>query len=173
MNLLNIESYKKDGFIKLADVRKQPDGKWELENQHEYLWSDHRSWVYCIVVGEEIVKIGETGLPLGIRKKRERKREWPQPIIGTHNRFGRLRGFGETFHPEWKDTDVRIRRALFEEEQPISLWVRKCEVVDLPITVHRRTKKISHAFHKELEKIYLEMIQSENGRLPRLNIGKI
>lgn len=173
MNLFNINAYKKDGFVKIADVRVRSNGRWLLENQHEYLWSDHQSWVYCIVLGNEVVKIGETGLPLGLRKKRESYYKWPQPVIGTHNRFGRLSGFGKTFDPNWKDTDVRIRRELFEEEQPISLWARKCEVAVLPITVYGQQQETKHAFHKELEKAYLEKIQSETGLLPRLNIGKI
>ena len=173
MNLFDIDTYKKDGFVKVADVLKHYDGTWALENQHEYLWSDHRSWVYAIVVGQEVVKIGETGLPLGIRKKRERYYKWPQPVIGTHNRFGRLRGFGEVRNPEWKDTDVRIRRALLEEQEPISLWVRKCEVATLPITVYGQQEQTQHAYHKELEKAYLTRIEQETGCLPRLNIGKI
>ena len=69
--LLNINTYVQDGFSKVADVRANPDtGKWELVEQSSSLYENHTSWVYAVVVGEEIVKIGETGLKLGIKKQR-------------------------------------------------------------------------------------------------------
>ena len=102
--LLNINTYVQDGFSKVADVRANPDtGKWELVEQSSSLYENHTSWVYAVVVGEEIVKIGETGLKLGIKKQRT-----DQPVYNTTNRMGRLAGFGNTFGANWQKTDTDV-----------------------------------------------------------------
>ena len=65
---LNIYNYIDDGFVKIADVRQYGSTprytEWSLVNQNEdFLYMDHRSWVYMIVDGQEIVKVGETKAP--------------------------------------------------------------------------------------------------------------
>jgi len=172
--LLNINTYVQDGFSKVADVRANPDnGKWELVEQSPSLYENHTSWVYAVVVGEEIVKIGETGLLLGIKRQRT-----DQPVICTTNRMGRLAGFGNIFSEDWKtDTDVRIRSALHEEALEhvgkVSIWVRRCDVVNIKSTLYGEPYETFTTYHKQLEKAYLTRIHKETGGLPRLNPIKI
>jgi len=174
--LLNINTYVQDGFCKVADVRVEPDsGKWILENTNEsgLLYEPHNSWVYAVVLDKTIVKIGETGLQLGIYSK-----QTGQPLIGTTNRMGRLRGFGKTFEADWQsDTDVRIRSYLFEEGiksvGAVSIWARRCEIVNCTTTLYGESQKTFTTYHKQLEKAYLTRIHSETGVLPYLNPVKI
>ena len=175
--LFNINSYVQDGFQKVADVRVMPNtGKWEYQNARAngmLLYESHNSWVYAIVLGEEIVKIGETGLQLGIFSK-----QTGQPLIGTTNRMGRLRGFGKTFEADWQsDTDVRIRKYLFEEGikdiGAVSIWARRCEIVKCTTPLYGESKETFTTYHKQLEKAYLTKIHNETGVLPRLNPNKI
>jgi hypothetical protein len=64
--VININSYLKDGFEKVCDVI-QTYGEWKYTNiNRELMYYTHTSWVYFIVENEEIVKCGETGNPLGI-----------------------------------------------------------------------------------------------------------
>ena len=174
---LNINSYVPDGFQKVADVRVMPNtGKWEYQNARAngmLLYESHNSWVYAIVLGEEIVKIGETGLQLGIFSN-----QTGQPLIGTTNRMGRLRGFGKTFEAGWQsDTDVRIRKYLFEEGikdiGAVSIWAKRCEIVNISTTLYGESHETFTTYHKQLEKAYLTRIHEETGVLPRLNPNKI
>jgi len=172
---LNIQQYRSDGFKKVADVTQSIKGKWDLINQNTaYLYSPHRSWVYAIVVKDEIVKIGETGLPLGILNIRTKM----QPAHGTHTRFGRLARHGNynsssKFMKE--DTDVRIRKTLVTDVQNgyVSLWAKKCEVNTITVSIHGQTVTLDHTYHKDLEKMYLNHIVESAGILPRLNKSKI
>ena len=172
--LLNINTYVQDGFSKVADVRVVPDtGKWLLENTNGLLYEQHSSWVYAVVLDETIVKIGETGLQLGILSK-----QTGQPLIGTTNRMGRLRGFGKTFEESWQsDTDVRIRKYLFEEGiksvGAVSIWARQCKIVNCTTTLYGESTKTFTTYHKQLEKAYLTRILKETGVLPYLNPVKI
>lgn len=176
LELLNIKTYEQDGFKIVADVEADPfDGTWRLVNQRDSLYEDHNSWVYAIVVGEEIVKIGETGLPLGIQAKRG---DLSQPIISTTCRLGRLRGFGKTFQDSWqRDTDVRIRSALHEEAcqavGKVSIWAKRCDLMGIRSKLYGEPFETFTTYHKQLEKAYLTRIQNETGILPRLNVGKI
>lgn len=176
LELLNIKTYEQDGFKKVADIEADStDGTWRLVQQRDSLFEDHNSWVYAIVVGEEIVKIGETGLPLGIRAKRN---DISQPVIGTTNRLGRLRGFGKTFDNYWqRDTDVRIRSALHEEAcsevGKVSIWAKRCDMIGINSKLYGEKFTTYTTYHKQLEKAYLTRIKTETGILPRLNVGKI
>ena len=172
--LLNINTYIQDGFKLVANVQADPDnGKWKLVEQSPSLYEKHTSWVYAVVAGEEIVKIGETGLQLGLKKQKT-----DQPLYGTTNRMGRLAGFGDIFNEDWKtDTDVRIRSALHEEALEhvgkVSIWVRRCDVVNIKSTLYGEPYETFTTYHKQLEKAYLTRIHKETGSLPRLNPIKI
>ena len=174
LELLNINTYIQDGFKLVAKVQANPDnGKWQFVEQQDSLYEDHNSWVYAVVVGEEIVKIGETGSKLGILSKRT-----SQPVIHTNNRMGRLRGFGKTFEADWQtDTDVRIRSALheaaLEHVGKVSIWARRCDIVNIKSTLYGKTYETFTTYHKQLEKSYLTRIHEETGVLPRLNPTKI
>ena len=192
---LNIKNYKADGFQKAARIIVPSITVDDLEYfvkhwvmvdvREDLIFSDHRSWVYCIVLDDKwIMKLGETGLPLGLRRKQfseyERNLEesyGPQPLTGTNNRFGRLTRFGDVDNADWVkgDTDVRIRSKLANEarEGRISLWVRQCEVTEVPVKVAGKEQVLKHAFHKDLEKAYLTRMLDEGGQLPILNSAKI
>ena len=168
MKQLNINNYIADGFVKIADVQNLVNLKWKLVNKNvEYLYSDHTSWVYMVVVGKEIVKIGETGNPLGIRMKRG---ERDQPVIGTTNRFGRLRGYGRAV-ANATDTDCNIRYELREEVSAgkVSLWAKKCKQKTIKELIGGVEQTIHLSSHKNIEHAYLTLIHNETCMLPRLN----
>lgn len=156
---LNIDTYKADGFVKVCDVRCDRYLKWYYQNINESLmYSTHNSWVYFIVVNKEIVKVGETGNPLGLPSLSSN-----QPRCTTKGRFSRYRmGDG---------TDEYIRRSLITEANAgiVSLWVRACKIVELPVTIAGTTKSTFTKFHKDLEMKYLDHIYSETGNYPALN----
>lgn len=65
---VNIHFLEPDGFKKVCDVVALKDKTWRYKNiNKDLMYSDHTSWVYAIVLGKSIVKIGETGVPLGIK----------------------------------------------------------------------------------------------------------
>lgn len=162
----NINTYVSDGFVKIADVENLPNLKWKLVNRNDkYLYSNHTSWVYMIVVGKEIVKIGETGNPLGIRQMRG-----DQPIIETRSRFGRLRGSGNAFSGG-TDTDCYIRFNLKEDASAgkVSLWAKKCKQKTIKELIGGVENNIILNSHKNIEQAYLSYIYNETGALPKLN----
>lgn len=162
---LNIYNYIDDGFVKIADVKQNGYSDWSLVNQNEdFLYMDHRSWVYMIVDGQEIVKIGETGNPLGIRSARS-----SQPLKGTKCRFGRLISHSSTGK---SDTDERIRHRLFESAKKgnVSLWARRCETVQFDEVIAGKKRTVVHSSHKDLEVAYLDHIYQKTGSYPRCNM---
>jgi len=160
---LNINSYITDGFKKVCDVRLmgghslEEDG-WRYANINEDLmFSRHRSWVYFIVSGDEIVKVGETGNPLGIRTRNS-----IQPAISSTSRLGRLRN---------KDgTDAYIRQNLNGEvvKGLVSIWAKKCDVIYINLLVGGKQTNIKTTVHKNLELEYLDWMM-ESYYHPRLN----
>jgi len=176
--LFDIESYIPDGFVKVADVEHDPikRGWWRFQNINEDLFfEDHRSWVYAIVSGFEVVKIGETGNPLGILSTRMPHKG--QPVTGTSCRFGRLRSFGDIDNPNDGDTDGRIRRELREDVSKgvgyVSLWAKRCDLFHVQSKLYGEAFEVPVSYHKEIEKGYLHRILDETGRLPRLNTARI
>ena len=172
---LNVYNYVDDGFVKIADVGMEAMARyisdptvwyWKLINQNEeFLYMDHRSWVYFIVDGQEIVKVGETGNPLGIRSSRS-----DQPLKGTKCRFGRLISHGDTYGRG--DTDGRIRLELFDSAKQgnISLWARRCEFIETKEIIAGKERTVVHSSHKDLEVAYLDHIYHETGSYPRCNV---
>jgi hypothetical protein len=168
-----LETYVNDGFQKICDVSLKylesaqcPDvsDEWYYSNINEALmYLDHKSWVYFIVDGDTIVKVGETGNPLGIRNSRVNRYFEDQPISGTRSRFGRLARFGGD-----NDTDGRIRRDLKEcvNKGSVSLWARKCEIKDYEVMIGGELLNTKITFHKELELQYIDRIH------PILNQGR-
>lgn len=174
--LLDIKSYIDDGFKKVAIVQHDPNkrGWWRFEIiDEDTLYEDHRSWVYVIVVGNEVYKLGETGNPLGIMSTRMPHKG--QPIAGTVCRFGRLRSFGDIDNDRCGDTDGRIRRHLQEEVSKglVSIWVKRCDVFHVTSKLYGQDFDVPVTYHKDIEKGYLTKILNEVGRLPHLNTGRI
>lgn len=185
---LNINTYKKDGFVKVADVEhyvpswvqyargnvidrhfsvhngvyNDPYNIWNLTNQNEdVLYDNHGSWVYMIVDGETIVKIGETGNPLGIRTSRTN-----QPLKGTKCRFGRLISHRNDV------TDQSIRDTLVESvnAKRVSLWALKCDYVkNSTYSVAGNPITLNSTVHKDLELQYINHIKEQTGERPLCN----
>jgi hypothetical protein len=159
MKALNIKNYQVDGFVKVCDVARDSDNRWYYTDINESaMFADHKSWVYFIVVDNEIVKVGETGNPLGVRMKTSN-----QPEMSTRGRFGRYRGGFET--------DAVIREELKNEVRKgqVQLWSRRCEMVTVSTSVCGHEDVTVTSFHKDLEMRYLDYIFTQTGNLPRLN----
>ena len=156
---LNINTYTADGFVKVCDVARDTENRWFYENINEaMMFSEHRSWVYFVVVDNEIVKVGETGNPLGVRMKTSN-----QPEMSTRGRFGRYRAGDAT---DWFIRD-ELRREV--REGRVTLWARRCEMVSLTVTVGGLEDSTMTSFHKDLEMRYMDYIFTQTGNLPRLN----
>ena len=158
---LDIDCYKKDGFKQVCRVIHGWTGEWWYQDIDESLmFSDHRSWVYFIVVNDEIVKVGETGNPLGIRNIRG---NLEQPKKGSESRFGRLRNGDQT--------DAVIRESLSDWARAgkVTLWARRCDTVEAAVIIAGQQSKTSVTFHKDLEMRYLDHIYDQTGGYPRLN----
>ena len=159
MNALDIKNYQVDGFVKVCDVANDSDNRWYYTDINEAaMFADHKSWVYFIVVNGEIVKVGETGNPLGVRMKTSN-----QPKLGTEGRFGRYRT-GDL-------TDAVIREELKKEvcKGLVTLWARRCEMVTVTTSVCGQDDITVTSFHKDLEMRYLDYIFAQTGTLPKLN----
>lgn len=154
---LNINKYIADGFVKICKV--SGGNHWQYYEQNESLmYSSHNSWVYVICVDDTIVKLGETGNPLGIRNY------WfTQPITGSKSRLGRyMTGDG---------TDRRIREELASEvkQGKVSIWARACKTVLVENQIAGRTVNSLTTVHRALELQYLDYIRRTTGGYPRLN----
>jgi hypothetical protein len=162
--VFNIRHYKKDGFQKVCNVN-QFAGEWHYSDiDTELMFCNHRSWVYFIVVDDEIVKGGETGNPLGISEHWVYGNKEAQPKKNSKSRLGRYRnGDG---------TDSYIRNnlsAAMREGSKVSIWAKKCPIKLIEDQVGGTLVKICHSFHKDLEQAYLRHFVAESNRLPRLN----
>lgn len=159
MSALTIENYQIDGFVRVCKVESDYYNRWYYSSINEQvMFAEHRSWVYFIVVDGEIVKVGETGNPLGVRMKTSN-----QPKMGSEGRFGRYRA-GDM-------TDAYIREELAAEVNrgSVYLWARRCEMVTVSTSVCGQDDITVTSFHKDLEMRYLDYIFSQTGSLPRLN----
>jgi hypothetical protein len=155
----HIRNFKSDGFEKVCDVREEGIAQWMYFNiNKEIMFDDHRSWIYAITLNNIIVKIGETGNPLGI------KMSDGQPKVGTQCRLGRYRrGDG---------TDSYIRRELHQylnQGHSVSIWAKKCPIKLLIESVGGTNMKVSTTIHKSLELAYLSYFQESILCLPMLN----
>lgn len=158
---LDINSYIKDGFEHVCDV-KEYQGTWIYQNQGRYMYDPHTSWVYAITTDCEIKKIGESGNPLGI------KGTGNQPKSGSTSRLGRYK--------DGTGTDAHIRTSLesdIRSGKTVSIWAKKCPIIDYPTTIDGMPAVVNSAVHKELEKAYLDYIKKGNaGNYPNLNKGR-
>ena len=159
--ITNINNFVQDGFEKVCDVRGSTV-LWHYKNiREDLLFSNHDSWVYMIVLNEMIVKVGETGNPLGLKAYYGNKCD---TLLGTKSRLGRLRnGTG---------TDRYIRQRLNEDlnaGHSVSIWAKKCPIRFLDLTISGKQTKVKHTIHKNLEQAILDHFLREIGQLPILN----
>jgi hypothetical protein len=169
----HIKHYTNFNWQKVCTVHSSGNNnEWTYKNiDTNLMYSDHRSWVYAITVDDYIVKIGETGQPLGIPKASGDN----QPISGTKCRLGRYRtmkaspGLGE-------DTDDTIRTALMEEtsvsNHEVAFYAYKCPEIDHKIPVVNSVVDCKAQIHKQLEKKLLDYYKLNVGAYPYLNSGR-
>lgn len=174
---LNIKDIKDFSFQKVCrienyNVCKNTHPRWKIEwlyteiNQ-DLLYSDHRSWVYFITCNGNIMKIGETGNPLGIRKK---AKDDNQPLCATTNRLGRYNRYIPS-----GDSDQFVREYMYDYIQNNSLveiWAYKCPIVEIECEFNGEKIKVNSTIHKHLEKKLIDYYINYTGRYPVLNTGR-
>jgi len=161
-----VDHYFDLGFKKVCSVRSSRVGNyWTYTDIDESIMYDtHTSWVYFITRWGEIAKIGETGLPLGI------KMSDGQPKAGSKCRLGRLRK-GDL-------TDETIRDSLRSETQNklhhhiVEIYAMKCPDIDVPVKIGGEEIIIKSQIHKQLEKILLDYFKKNIGSYPMCNTGR-
>lgn len=162
--MANINDYVKDGFVKVCTVAQDSSGHWHYKEINQaVMYSSHNSWIYFIVVDEEIVKCGETGNPLGIMSTTWSGHAELQPITGTKSRLGRYR--------KGDGTDCYIRENLrdYVGKDQVSIWALRCEKVVTEVTIAGKKHATKASIHKDLELEYLNHFFKIDGRLPLLN----
>jgi hypothetical protein len=157
---LDVRNYKE--FHKVCDVAVD-NNKWYYKNiNHDIMYDEHRSWVYLIVDGFTIKKVGETGRRLGIPESKQ-DIIGCQPVSGSTNRLGRYRaGDG---------TDLYIRSALKSAvlSGTVSFWALRCPVTSITVTVSGKKFKVNRQHHKDLEESIIDAIEKATGARPALN----
>lgn len=157
---ISYPNWGKDRFRLVCKVRYHiPTGKWIYSNVNKTLmFSQHRGWVYLIVVNNIINKIGETGNPLGIHNSR--KNALNTCVENNKSRLGRLI-YGD-------GTDKYIREAL-KNEKNIKIYAKKCPPGKTSSIFDGKREKLNPTPHKILETKYLKLFKEKTGRLPKLN----
>lgn len=163
--VLDIRNFKQDGFEHVCDVDPQQIGRWQYKNINKSLmFSEHASWVYMIVLEQIIVKLGETGNPLGISEYYRYGKYEAQPKASSQCRLGRLRtGDG---------TDSYIRENLapyIRNGHAVSIWAKKCPIKSLTESIGGTKSRVQTSIHKSLEQAYLKYFQNKIGQYPWLN----
>lgn len=156
----HINHYLQDGFVKVCDIDPNLVYEWQYKNiNEEIMFSWHNSWIYFITLNDKIVKIGESGNPLGIRMAYSN-----QPTTGSKSRLGRYRtGDG---------TDASIRNALREDIRKgniVSIWAKKCQIYSSEHTIAGNSISVNTTIHKALECHYLDYFKTQFGYYPILN----
>ncbi len=160
-NPFDISNFEKDGFKYVCDAEYDLlTGKWVYSNiQERLMFSKHYGWVYAIVVDDIIVKIGETGNPLGIRNTK--KNSLNIVVESTRSRLGRL-----IYFPT--GTDFVIRQAL-KNEKNIKIYAKKCIPAKTSTMIGGKRKQLRPRPNKEVELAYLDLFMELTGKRPRLN----
>ena len=68
-------------------------------------------------------------------------------------------------------TDMPIRESLQEQvrAETISIWARKCSMIEIPVLIAGQVGVTILSNHKDLEMRYLDIIKERTGSYPRLN----
>jgi len=153
---------------KVCSVKAYRDEWRYTDIDQNVMFSPHRSWVYAITVDKEIVKIGETGNPLGIKPRYdyELSEVHLQPIIGTKCRLGRYRKGGES--------DQIVRESLRKETRngSVEIYAYMCPEAVIDLVIIDQELPVSAQIHKQLEKMILDRIKKIDGCYPALNTGR-
>jgi hypothetical protein len=158
-----IQYYAQDGFREVCRLEYyRRSNFWDVHVVDEqYMWDDHKSWIYIITDGNRVMKIGESGNPLGIRSRNGVHRS-------TQCRIGRiLSGDG---------TDSDIRRSLAESAARapswVSIWAKRCDIITKTVVVGGQGRRLPTTYHKALELAYLDAYGEATDHYPPLNKGR-
>lgn len=155
-----IQHYAQDGFREVCRLEYyRPSQYWDVHVLDEdYMWADHKSWIYLITDGNRVMKIGESGNPLGIRSRNGILR-------GTKCRIGRILSGDGT------DYDIRRELAPSAARSPswVSVWAKKCDIVNRTVQVGGQSVKMAATYHKALEMEYLDAYCQAMDHYPPLN----
>lgn len=166
---LDIRHFVSEGFQKVCDVdaRSQVHEWWYFNINKELMYSPHSSWVYFIVIDDSVVKVGESGNPLGLKNQSyydfNNLRE-TQPTGGSKARLARLR--------KGDGTDRFLREELtpyLHAGHSVSIWAKKCPVKSINENIGGRQIDIPAMVHKHMEIAYLEHFKKNFGHLPYFN----
>ena len=159
---LNVTTYAKDGFYKVCRVSQcEYTANWHYyEINEDIMFCDHKSWVYFIVDDTEIVKVGETGNPLGIRNKVDKN------TTGSTSRLGRY------MNGDQSDQFVRDSLADSVDKGTVAIYAKKCDYIETPVVLGGVKTYAKSTIHKDLEMQYLDHIYFHTGQYPRLNKGR-
>jgi len=164
-----ITDYAPMGFRRVCRVRQEPDGSWYYTDiDRSLMFSKHNSWIYMITVNASIIKIGETGNPLGIEPQaRYGTYTETQPKTGSESRLGRYR--------KGDQTDSRCRDILKDriaQGDLVEFWARRCPRIKMNLPLHETTLHVNNHHHKDLELALLDYYVKNVGRLPELNLSR-
>lgn len=163
--IFDVSNFVTDGFRKICEVCPTSVNSWVYKNINKKLmFSAHRSWVYFIIVNNEVQKVGETGNPLGIEEAYLYGDNEVQPVASSRCRLGRLR--------KGDGTDEHIRYSLQDQIKRgdnVSIWAKPCKITVLSETVAGKQSEVCYASHKDIEKAYLTYFSKFCGKLPILN----
>lgn len=175
-NLLTYTTYNADHvshygeFHRVCRVNEDPvTAHWYYtEINSAIMYSTHRSWVYFLTVNGAIVKIGESGNPLGIVTRTQDYAE-AQPLKATTNRLGRYRAGDQS--------DQRVREQIHEyltcnPGAVVEFWARACPVDHTEMLVGTGMITVENQHHKQLEKALLDYYREHVGRYPLYNTGR-
>jgi hypothetical protein len=159
-NQLDIRHFINDGFRLICSPYISPSDKtkwWYDVHDADAMFGTHDSWVYFITCEGKVVKVGETGLPLGIYAKHTGR-----VIASTKCRFGRLANLG--------GTDEYIRTELKSEVRKgtVSLWAKRCDKILHECTIAGKPTQAEFCSHKQLELYYLDYL-TDHAIFPALN----
>jgi hypothetical protein len=167
----HINHYHNIAFKKVCRVRNTILNEWYYEDiDSDIMFSSHSSWVYAITQNGFILKVGETGNPLGISNNHYSydHSDWEtQPKVGTQSRLGRLRkGDGTDQAIRWNLQD-RIKRG-----ELIEIWAYACPENVVTTQIVNETVSMKQQIHKQLELLLLDYIYKKIGSYPELNKGR-
>jgi hypothetical protein len=167
----HINHYNSMGFKRVCRVKINQWSEWYYESiDREVMFSKHTSWTYFITVNGTIVKIGQTGVPLGIENEHYSfdKEGWEsQPRKKSDCRIGRYRtGDGTDYYIR---TNLRER---IESGDLVEFWAYQCPESFAKLNLITQTIEFTTQYHKQLELSLLDYFHEKIGSYPELNKGR-
>lgn len=156
-----IQYYQQDGFKEVCKLVYTKQYGWNVHViDEDYMWAEHKSWVYIIVDAHRVMKIGESQNPLGIKTRDG------QPLRGTRCRIGRILSGSGTDHEIRESLESAARQGM------VTIWAKKCDIVEQKVLIGGKTVKLPATYHKDLELALLDRFYEDQNVYPPLNKGR-